>query len=383
MTLRIDSPELRALGWSPFFDDRFGPHAADGLAPARVAVQHRGSYVLYGEAGELWADLAGRLRGDYVRHDPGRLGYEPAVGARLPAVGDWVAANVRQAEGRATIEATLPRRTQFSRKVIHTRTERQVLAANIDTVFVVNALTATAAQEAASLRRLERRAGSREQAAYLAMAHESGATPVILLTKADLCADAAAWAGTFAGLGVDVLVTSARTGEGLDRLERYLVPGQTVVLLGSSGVGKSTLINALLGTERLATREVDRDGAGRHVTVRRELIHLPGRGLVIDTPGLRELGLWDADSGMAAAFADIAELAACCRFRDCRHASEPGCAVQGAAESGTLDPSRLANLRRLEREREYLERKQAQRATAERRRRYRALARSARQRRSR
>ncbi len=381
--MRIDSSDLRALGWSPFFDDRFGPHAADGLAPARVAVQHRGWYVLYGEAGELWADLAGRLRGDYVRHDPGKLGYEPARGAGLPTVGDWVAASVRAREGRATIQATLPRRTQFSRHVIRTRTERQVLAANIDTVFVVNALTATAAHEAASLRRLERRAASREQAAYLAMAHESGARPVILLTKADLCAEASDWARAFAGLGVDVLVTSARTGEGLERLERYVAPGQTVVLLGSSGVGKSTLINTLLGTARLRTREVDRDGAGRHVTVRGELIRLPGRGLVIDTPGLRELGLWDADEGLEAAFADIAELAAQCRFRDCRHESEPGCAVLGALESGRLDRSRLANRRRLEREMQFLERKQEQRGTAERRRRYRALARSARQRRSR
>ncbi len=379
----MDSSRLRELGWSSFCDDGFGAYAAEGLVPARVAVRHRGSYVLYAEAGELWADVAGRLRGDFVRREPGKLAYEQGIGARLPTVGDWVAASVREQERRATIHATLPRRTQFSRKAVWTPAEQQVLAANVDTVFVISALTADADHEAANLRRLERRAGSREQAAYLAMAHESGARPVILLTKADLCVDGREWASAFRELGVDVLVTSAVTGEGLNALEPYLAPGQTVVLLGSSGVGKSTLVNTLLGHELLPTREVRTDGAGRHATVRRELIRLPGRGLVIDTPGLRELHLWDAGEGMDASFADIEALAGSCRFRDCRHETEPGCAVLGSIEAGELDASRLTNLRRLQRELDYLERKQRQRAKAEQRRQYRALARSAHRRRPR
>ncbi len=178
----FDSSTLRELGWGSFFDEQFGAHAEASLVPARVAVQHRGAYVIYGEDGELSAELAGKMQGDYVRHDPGKLGFEARVAARLPAIGDWIAASVRADERRATIHATLPRRTQFSRKQPWNPTEEQVLAANIDTVFVVSALAEVAkVDDPPNLRRLER---------FLAMAHESGARPVVLLTKADLRADA-------------------------------------------------------------------------------------------------------------------------------------------------------------------------------------------------
>ena len=371
--MHFDSSTLRELGWSSFFDEQFGAHAAAGLVPARVAVEHRGAYVIYSESGELVAELAGKMQGDYVRHDPGKLKFAPRVAARLPAIGDWIAASARTDEGRATIHATLPRRTQFSRKQPWNPTEEQVLAANIDTVFVVSALTETSdIHDPPNLRRLER---------FLAMAHESGARPVVLLTKADLRSDAPEQASGLRVLGVDVVLTSALAHEGLASLEPYLAPGQTAALIGSSGAGKSTLINAILGADLLATNDVRRDGVGRHTTSRRELVRLPTGGLMVDTPGLREIQLWDSGDGIAGAFADIDQLASSCRFRDCGHLSEPGCAVTGAMETGVLDPARLKNLRKLQRELDHLERKQGGRGALERKHMYRSLARASRQRR--
>ena len=369
--MHADSLTLRELGWSSFFDDQFGEHAAAGLAPARVAVEHRGAYVIYGECGELVAELAGKMQGDYVRHDPGKLKFAPRVTARLPAIGDWIAASVRSEERRATIHATLPRRTRFSRKQPWNPTEEQVLAANIDTVFVVSALSeASDVQDPPNVRRLER---------FLAMAHESGARPVVLLTKSDLRTDAPDQAAALGVLGVDVVLTSARAREGLASLEPYLGPGQTAALIGSSGAGKSTLINAILGEDLLATSDVRRDGVGRHTTARRELVRLPAGGLMVDTPGLREIQIWDSDDGFAGAFADIDELASRCRFRDCSHESEPGCAVTGAMQNGALDPGRLKSLRKLQRELAHLERKQGARGAVDRKHMYRSLARAARQ----
>jgi ribosome biogenesis GTPase len=371
--VHFDSSTLRELGWSSFFDENFGAHAAAGLVPARVAVEHRGAYVIYGESGELVAELAGKMQGDYVRHDPGKLKFAPRVVAGLPAIGDWIAVSVRSDERRATIHATLPRRTHFSRKQPWNPTEEQVLAANIDTVFIVSAMAiASDVQEPPNLRRLER---------FLAMGHESGARPVLLLTKSDLRSDAKEQAGALGVLGVDVVLTSALAREGLLELAPYLGPGQTAALIGSSGAGKSTLINAILGSDLLATREVRRDGVGRHTTARRELVRLPSGGLIVDTPGLREIQLWDAGDGFAGAFADIDALASRCRFRDCGHVSEPGCAVTGAMAIGALDPGRLRSLRKLQRELDHLERKQGVRGAADRRHMYRSLARAARQRR--
>lgn len=370
----IGPAHLRDLGWDAAFDEAFAPHAADGLVPARVAVQHRGEYVLYAAPGELRATLAGRLRGDHVIRVPGKLAYASPIGALLPTVGDWVAVAVQPGEDRGTIQGILPRRTEFSRKAPLV-TQRQVLAANIDTVFVVAALIPDGGDP--SSRRSQRRARSRGLAAYLAMAHQSGAQPVILLTKADLLAEPATAASEHVDLGVPVILTSSVTGHGLELVREHIAPGRTAVLIGASGVGKSTLTNALLGAARLPTQEVRRDGEGRHTTVDRELIRLPGDGMVIDTPGLRHLDLWDADQGMDSGFADIEDLAERCRFRDCLHEAEPGCAVLGAIAAGTLDRSRLANSRKLDRELMRLDRRQQQLSRTQQRRRQRSLRASA------
>jgi ribosome biogenesis GTPase len=353
----VDSPRLRELGWNPFFDDQFAAHAAAGLAPARVAVQHRGAYVVYADAGELRAELSGRLQGDYVRREPARLDFSARVDAALPGVGDWVAVSVRPSERAATIRATLSRRTALSRKEPWRTAEEQLLAANVDTLFVVCALAqAEDVYAGANLRRLER---------YLATARESGAAPILLLTKADLRPDAREQALVLeASLAVPVVVTSARTSDGLAALTPHLAVGATAALIGSSGVGKSTLINALLGADVFPTRETRDDGAGRHTTARRELVRLPGRGLIIDTPGLRELQLWDAGAGLGGTFGDIEQLAGACRFRDCRHAGETGCAVLAAVAAGSVEGARLDAYRRMLRELAHLEAKQSVRAKA-------------------
>ncbi len=310
---------LIELGWTP---DRDGQLEGSELLPARVAIQEREAYVIAGEAGETPAQVAGRFRLD------------AASPAGYPVVGDWVL--VRPGDLSATIHRVLPRKTRISRKVAWERAEEQVLAANVDVVLVVSSLNADL-----NLRRLER---------YLAVARESGALPVVVLNKADLRPDREALVAAVAAVAGDarILVASAREGDGIDEIAAYLDGHRTVALLGSSGVGKSTITNRLLGDERLATAELRDDGRGRHTTTRRQLIVVPGRGLVLDTPGMRELQLWDAD--LEGAFADLTSLALDCRFRDCSHAGEPGCAVGGAIAGGALAAERLASYRKLERE---------------------------------
>jgi ribosome biogenesis GTPase / thiamine phosphate phosphatase len=327
------SETLARFGWTPERQIEFEQHRAEGLVPARVAVEHRSDYVLYTDGGELRAQLAGRLR-----HE-----------GELPAVGDWVA--VRPP---ATIAAVLPRRTVFSRKEPWSEAKEQVLAANADVVFVTTALT----NRDFKARRLER---------YLATAWESGAQPVLVLTKTDLCDDvhAAVVEAESVAVGVSVHPVSALTGEGVDALRPYFVDDRTVALLGSSGVGKSTLVNLLAGREVLVTREIRADGRGRHTTTHRELVLLPGGGLVLDTPGLRELQLWDVSDGLEATFEDVAAIAARCRFSDCAHASEPGCAVRAALRSGALSRDRYESWLKLQRELERLERRLDARARSE------------------
>jgi ribosome biogenesis GTPase len=345
---------LSELGWSPDLDEQFEPYRRDGLAPGRVAVEHRGAYDVMAESGQLPAGVSGRLR------------FGAVVPADLPAVGDWVALGDGSG-GRSTIHAVLPRRTAFVRTAAsdqHRGIEEQVVAANVDAVFLVSSLV-----DDLNPRRLER---------YLVLAWESGADPAIVLTKADLAGDIpGAVAGVEAvAIGVPVHVVSNVTGEGVDGLRPYLTGSRTVAALGSSGVGKSMLINRLVGHELQAVGDVRRDGRGRHTTTRRELIPVPGGGLVLDTPGMRELQLSEVDGGVEEAFEDITELADRCRFTDCAHESEPGCAVRGALAAGELDPARVASYRKLQRELRHLERRLDRRAQAEERKRWRRFARA-------
>ena len=318
------------LGWDEAWAAGFVPFADGRRRPGRVVAAHRGAWILALDDGDRDAVLAGRLRHEAVR--PGDL----------PAVGDWVAAEAEPAaHGPAVISAILPRRTVFRRASDEgTLNSEQVLAANVDVTLVVTGLDGDF-----NPRRLER---------YLAVAWSGGTTPVILLNKSDAAVDPEAARTATLGVapGVDVRLISALAGTGVDDLARdHLSRGRTAVVLGSSGAGKSTLLNALLGEERARTGAVRADdGRGRHTTTHRELHRLPGGGLLIDTPGIRSIGVAGADAGLTAAFADVAELAASCRFADCRHQGEPGCAVQAALGEGRLSPARLAAHRKLERE---------------------------------
>ncbi len=326
---------LGTLGWTDDLAAEFGPHAQAGLVAGRVSTQHRGISVALTEEGEVNAELAGRFR-----HD--------AVEARdLPAVGDWVAVDL-QDEDRGRIEAVLSRTSIISRKTPWLAAKEQVLAANVQTVFLVQALPVDV-----NPRRLER---------YLTTVWESGARPVIVLTKTDLAGDELppllAEVEAVA-MGVPVHPVCNVTGDGLDALRIYVTGSETVVLLGSSGVGKSTIVNRLAGEELLETQEVrESDQRGRHTTTRRQLIVLPTGGIVLDTPGLRELQLWNADEGIQHAFEDVEGFAAQCRFRDCAHRSEPGCAVRAALASGELEQERWDSYLKLQRELDALEAKQ-------------------------
>jgi ribosome biogenesis GTPase / thiamine phosphate phosphatase len=316
---------LNTLGWNSFFEQQLTSADPQSWTPARVVWQGRGAYRLSAGGDEWLAALAGRLR------------HEAASGADLPTVGDWVLAE------SGIIHRLLTRRTAFSRKIAGRASDEQIVAANVDTVLLVTSLNRDF-----NPRRLER---------YLMLAWESGANPFIVLNKADLCEDAegSRRRAESAAAGVGLLVTSAVRGDGLGELAQIVTRGGTTALLGSSGVGKSSLINALLGERRQAVLGIrEQDGRGRHSTTARQLFLAPGGGVLIDTPGMRELQLWDAEDGLEHAFSDINTLAEHCRFRDCSHHREPGCAVKAAVAGGQLDPSRLDSYQRLKREERYL-----------------------------
>ncbi|HEY3266532.1 MAG TPA: ribosome small subunit-dependent GTPase A [Armatimonadota bacterium] len=324
--------DLTQYGWNDNLAASFREHAAAGRIPVRISLQVKGHYLALTEIGEIAAEPTGRLR------------YDAVTPQDLPVVGDWAAATILdESTPRALIHAIVPRASLFCRKEAGKRVVAQPLAANVDVVLIAVAL-----DHDFSLNRVER---------YLALTREYGASPVVLLTKSDACADPATkihdvemrapWAPVIAFSSVD--------GTGMDALRECLQPGVTCAVLGSSGVGKSTLVNRLLGAEVLKTREVRlADSKGRHTTANRQLFALPWGALIIDTPGMRELQLWDGRGGVDQTFADIAELSAGCRFPDCRHTDEPGCAVLTAAADGRIDPAHLENYRKMTKELDYL-----------------------------
>ena len=324
---------LESFGWNTFFLKNFQTTEIADSVPARVISESKNSFQVYSQYGELTAKISGRLR-----HHAGEENL-------YPAVGDWVIIKPMVNEGKAIIHGVLRRRSEFSRKVAGERTEKQVVSANIDTVFIVCGLDGG---RNLNLRRIER---------YITLAWRSGATPVIILNKADLCPDVDMLVRSVQEVaqGVTVLTVSAKEHTGLDTLKKYLTKGQTVAFLGSSGVGKSSLINSLLGINRQPTKEVRPDDLmGRHTTTKRELILLPDGGIVIDTPGMRELQLWAGEGDLKETFRDIEVLAKQCRFKDCSHNAESGCAVKAAINRGETDPARLDSYHKLQKELGYL-----------------------------
>lgn len=320
---------IHDLGFGPAIAEAAQQYQADGLAVGRVVIEHRGAYVVHGN-GEVWAEMSGRMR----------HAVESAIDR--PAVGDWVVYEHDPAAERQQIQAVLPRRSAFVRRSAGESGGEQVVAANVDVLFLVSSLNRDL-----NPARIER---------YLTLAWESGADPVVVLTKADLCEDVETAVAEVERVtaGVPVHVTSAVTGEGYDRLRALLGDHRTGAAVGSSGVGKSTLINTLCGDERLETREIRDDGKGRHTTTHRELIVLPAGGCIIDTPGMRELQLWDAAEGIERAFEDVEVLLGSCRFNDCLHDTEPGCAIREAITAGTLPAERFESYQKLERELHFL-----------------------------
>jgi ribosome biogenesis GTPase / thiamine phosphate phosphatase len=345
----LSAGTLAALGWTDELEAAFTPYVERGFIPARVVAEHRGGYYVRSELGDRLAQARGRLRDD-------------ELWGGMPAVGDWVV--VCDAPGeRFAIEALLPRRTKVSRKTPWLKAEEHILVANVDTVLLISGL-----DHDFNPRRLER---------YLTAAWDSGADPVIVLTKLDVCDDPTklAEAETIA-VGVPVYAVSNVTGEGVDAVRELLQPAKTFVLLGSSGTGKSTLANRLAGRTVMEIGGLRNDGRGRHTTRHRQLLVMPDGAILIDTPGLRELQIWEGD--IDSAFADIAELASQCRFNDCAHSTEPDCAVREALESGELDEGRWTNYVKLQRELRSIEVRSSRRLQRELKSRWRARARETR-----
>ena len=335
--------DLSSFGFDLHFHDLFETHARAGLIPGRVLLQYNHIYTVATHSSEINARCSGRLR--HIAETEGGN----AAPHHLPVTGDWVALQT-SSDGTALIHAVLPRRSAFTRKAAGRVTREQVLVANIDTALLMVGL-----DNDYSPRRVER---------YLAAAWESGAGPVVILNKLDLCSDVTARIAEIrlVSAGVPLHAVSALHGDGITELAPYCAPGQTIALLGSSGVGKTTLINKLCGSD-LPTQPVRAvDGRGRHTTTKRELLFLPSGAMIVDTPGMRELQLWDSDESLQVTFDEIEGLSRDCRFRDCQHDNEPGCAVRAAIDAGKLDPARLRSLQKLQSELAWMDRRRDQAA---------------------
>ncbi|MDX8365809.1 ribosome small subunit-dependent GTPase A [Cytobacillus sp. IB215665] len=325
---------LLTLGWNKQFEEAFLPYKNSEYSVGRVALEHKRMYRIFTEQGELLGEVSGKFR------------YNTLAREDFPAVGDWVVITTQQNEDRALIHAVLPRQSKFSRKSAGEVTEEQIVATNVNSIFLVAALN-----QDFNLRRLER---------YILLTWESGANPVIVLSKSDLCTDIEEKLARVEAIafGVPIHVISAKEDTGIESLQQYLTDGQTVALLGSSGAGKSTLSNKLYGKDVQAVQQVrEGDDRGRHTTTHRELIVLTTGGIIIDTPGMRELQLWDSEDSVAQSFQDIEALSEHCRFTNCKHQSEPGCAVLSAIDQGVLEQSRFLSFVKIKKELAYLERK--------------------------
>ena len=344
--------DLTTLGWSEFFEVNFKSYAEQGYTCGRVALEHKNLFRVYTQHGEVLAEISGKLR------------HEAMSRSDLPAVGDWVVIRVRPERDRVMIHAVLPRKSSFARKIAGSRTEEQIVGANVDTLFLLTSLN-----HDFSLRRIER---------YLIIASESGANPIIILSKSDLCDRVAGPIDQVQAVarGVPIHAISVVTGSGLQHIAQYFKRGQTVALLGSSGVGKSTLINYLTGVDHLKVQTVrEHDDRGRHTTTHRELVLLPTGGLVLDTPGMRELQLWDGD--LQSVFDDIESLAGRCFFSDCQHQDEPRCVVREALAAGTIDAGRYQSYEKLQKELKYQARRKDKLSEIEERKKWKKLSRLA------
>lgn len=325
---------LKQLGWNETLQESFKSYELEGFSIGRVALEHKHLYRVITTNGEVLAEVSGKFRFEAINRES------------YPAVGDWVVMSIRENEGKATIHAILPRYSKFSRKVAGSVTEEQIVASNVNTVFIVNALN-----NDFNVRRIER---------YLLMAWESGANPVIVLTKADLCNNVEENIAEVesVALGVPIHACSVKDNIGIEQLKVYFDEDKTVALLGSSGAGKSTLTNRLLGEEKQLVQDIrEGDDRGRHTTTHRELLLFQSGGIIIDTPGMRELQLWESNNSLSQSFQDIEEIAEDCHFRDCTHGSEPGCAIQSAIASEILDKNRYQSYVKLQKELAYLDRK--------------------------